>query len=145
MPVARRTRTLSSDQAAVWALVADPYHLPRWWPHVRRVEAVTSKEFTAVLTATDQGRPVRADYRIVAHEPPRLRTWEQQIEDTPFERVFKASEVTVELAPSGAGCEVRIEMRQRLRGLSQLGAPLVRRGSGRLLERALDALEDLLV
>lgn len=143
MPVARRTRSLGADPEAVWATIADPYHLPRWWPNVRRVEAVTDAAFTEVLTAGEQGRPVRADFRVVAHHPPRRRAWEQDIEDSPFARVFTAVTVSAEVEPDGDGTRVSLTIDQRLRGVSRFGAPLVKRGSARLLDQALDALEGL--
>jgi uncharacterized protein YndB with AHSA1/START domain len=127
----------------VWETVADPYHLPRWWPNVRRVEAVTETGFTEVLAAGEQGRPVRADFRVMAHEAPHRRVWAQEIEDSPFARVFTAVRVTAEIEPADAGSLVRLTIDQRLRGGSRFGAPLVRRGSGRLLGRALDTLAEL--
>ena len=39
----------------VWQVVRDPYHLPRWWPRVQRVEGVTDEHFTEVLTRSDEG------------------------------------------------------------------------------------------
>lgn len=123
--------------------VGDPHHLPRWWPHVRRVEAVTKRAFTEVLAASEQGRPVRADFRVAVHEPLRRRVWDQELAGSPFERVFAAVRVSVELAPAEGGTRVELRIEQRLRGASKLGAPLARRGATRLLGQALDALEDL--
>lgn len=143
MPVARRTRSLAAAPDAVWETIADPYHLPRWWPNVRRVESVTDAAFTEVLTAGDQGRPVRADFRVVAHEPPRRRVWDQEVEDSPFARVFTAVTVSAEVEAEGEGTRVCLTIDQRLRGVSRFGAPLVKRGSTRLLDQALDALEGL--
>ena len=50
----------------------------------RRVEAVRDASFTQVLR-TDKGKDVRADFRIVEEDPPRLLRFEQDIEGTPFE------------------------------------------------------------
>jgi uncharacterized protein YndB with AHSA1/START domain len=143
MPVARRARTLAASPQELWSTVGDPHHLPRWWPHVRRVEAVTKRAFTEVLVASDEGRPVRADFRVAVHEPPRRRVWDQQLEGSPFERVFAAVRVGVELTPAEGGTRVELRVEQRLRGASKLGAPLAKRGAKRLLDQALDALEDL--
>lgn len=143
MPVARRARVLAASPEELWATVGDPHHLPRWWPHVRRVEAVTARAFTEVLAASEQGRPVRADFRVAAHERPSRRVWEQQLEGSPFERVFAAVRVSVELVPVDRGTRVELRMEQRLRGASKLGGPLAKRGAKRLLGQALDALEDL--
>lgn len=143
MPVTRRTRRLSAPIEAVWETVADPHHLPRWWPNVRRVEAVTDDGFTEVLATGDQGRPVRADFRVIEHAPPRRRVWEQEVEGSPFARVFTAVVVSAELKADGDGTRMTLSLDQRLRGASRLGGPLVRRGSRRLLGEALDALEGL--
>jgi regulator of protease activity HflC (stomatin/prohibitin superfamily) len=64
MPTARRSRTLAAPPERVWGIVGDPHHLPRWWPRVTRVEAVTDEHFTEVLT-TEDGRSLRADFRVV--------------------------------------------------------------------------------
>lgn len=145
MPAARRSRTIAAAPQAVWQTVADPYHLPRWWPHVERVEAVKGDRFTEVLRNEERqgARPVRADFRVVEHEPPRRRVWEQEIEDSPFARVFTRVRVTVEVEPSDDGAVIRLALEQGLRGASKLGAPLVRRGAKRLLTQALDGLERL--
>ncbi|MBJ7518579.1 MAG: SRPBCC family protein [Solirubrobacteraceae bacterium] len=143
MPVARRTRRLQAPRDEVWATIADAYHLPRWWPNVRRVESVSDDAFTEVLTAGEQGRPVRADFRVVAHEPPRRRVWTQEIEGSPFARVFTAVTVTAQVEADGDGTQVSLAIDQQLRGASRFGAPLVRRSSGRLLDQALDGLEGL--
>lgn len=143
MPVARRARVVAGSPQEVWRTVGDPHHLPRWWPHVRRVEGVTPRAFTEVLAASDQGRPIRADFRVVEHDPPRRRAWDQQLAGSPFERVFASVRVTVELAAAADGTRVELQIEQRLRGASKLGAPLAKRGAKRLLTQALDALEDL--
>lgn len=144
MPVSRRSRVIPAAPAAVWGTVSDPYHLPRWWPNVQRVEAVTRDKFTEVLVADRQGaRPVRADFRVVSQEAPTRRIWEQELEGSPFARVFAAVRVTAEVEPRDGGTLVRLALEQRLRGASRFGAPFVRRGARRLLAQALDALEDL--
>ena len=38
MPTTRRTRTIAAPPDELWSTIADPYHLPRWWPRVDRVE-----------------------------------------------------------------------------------------------------------
>ena len=98
------------------------------------MEGVTPRAFTEVLAASDQGRPIRADFRVVEHEP---------LAGSPFERVFASVRVTVELAAAADGTRVELQIEQRLRGASKLGAPLAKRGAKRLLTQALDALEDL--
>jgi uncharacterized protein YndB with AHSA1/START domain len=138
----RVRRTVAASPAAVWALAGDPHQLPRWWPRMVRVEGVTGRGFTAVLTSK-RGREVRADQRVVADDKPCRRAWALEVEGTPFASVFASSETEARLRPSGdgAGTEIELELRQRLRGMSKLGAPLLRRTNRRQLREALDALE----
>jgi uncharacterized protein YndB with AHSA1/START domain len=137
--VIRRTRVLAAPAAEVWETVGDPYHLPRWWPKVKRVEGVTGGRFTTVM-ATAKGRPVRADHHVTEVRAPERICWAQDVEGTPFERVLKAAAVTVSVAPVDAGTQVVLELRQQLRGMSRFGGFMVRRASGRIVEEALDGL-----
>jgi uncharacterized protein YndB with AHSA1/START domain len=140
MPTTRRDRTLRADRGDVWEVIADPHHLPRWWPRVGRVERVDADRWTQVFL-TEKGRPIRADYRLRASEPPRRREWEQEVADSPFERVLHESVTEVRLDAEGeAATRVTIEVRQRMRGLSRLGGFMVRRASRRLLDEALEGL-----
>jgi uncharacterized protein YndB with AHSA1/START domain len=139
MPTARRQRTLSAPPERVWELIADPHHLPRWWPGVRRVEDVREETWTQVLY-TRKGRPVRVDMRLVADEPPRLRSWEQEVGGTPFERVLAESVIEVLIEPSAGGSEVTVEQRQQLKGYSRTGGWMLRRATRRKLDEALDGL-----
>ena len=144
MPTTRRTRTVPAPPPAVWRVVGDPNHLPRWWPKVQRVESVTDADFTAVY-GTSKGRPVRGDYRVTAHEPPARRAWEQRLEGTPIERYLSAYTAEVAVAPEGEGARVTLVVVQKLRGLSRFGGGLLaKRAMGRQLDEALDALEGLL-
>jgi uncharacterized protein YndB with AHSA1/START domain len=142
MPTARRSRTVAAPPERVWEIVGDPYHLPRWWPKVTRVEAVSKEHFTEVL-ATIDGRSLRADFRVVASRAPERRAWEQELEGTPFERVFAASSTEVKLDAYDGGTRVTLVARQRLRGSARMGGFMVRRATGRVLDEALDALEAL--
>ncbi len=142
MPTARRSRTVAAPPERVWETVADPHHLPRWWPRVTRVEAVTAKHFTEVL-ATEDGRSLRADFRVVESRAPERRAWQQELEGTPFERVFAASSTEVKLLPDGGDTRVTLVVRQQLRGSARMGGFMVRRATGRVLDEALDALEAL--
>lgn len=139
MPTARARRTLAAAPEAVWRLVGDPHQLPRWWPRTARVEDVDGRGFTVVLTSS-RGRAVRADQRVLADDRPRRRAWALEVAGTPFEPTFVSSETEVRLEPVAGGTEVRLELRQRLRGGARLGAPLVRRAGVRQLRAALDAL-----
>jgi len=40
----RCSRTVPASPAEVWAIIGDPYHMPRWWPRVLRVEGVEGVE-----------------------------------------------------------------------------------------------------
>jgi uncharacterized protein YndB with AHSA1/START domain len=156
MPTARRSRTLEAAPEEVWALIADPHHMPRWWPEVKRMEAVEPGRWTQVFT-TKKGRTVRMDFRLLesdppgpAGDPPGRRVWEQEIEGTPFERVLgeAVTEVVVESAPHPGGAvgeatRVTIALSQRLRGYSRTGGFLLSRATRAKLEEALESLEEL--
>ena len=146
MPITRRRRTLEAPTDAVWAVVADPHHLPRWWPRAARVEDVSGDRWTMVL-ATAKGRNVRADYRIVASEAPRRRRFAQVLEGSPFERLLRSSEVEIALAETeqGSGTEVTMELAQKLRGASRLGGFMFRGAAKRTLDEALESLERAVV
>lgn len=137
----RRTRTVPADVGAIWAVVSDPHHLPRWWPLTERVEAVDADAWTSVLRSA-RGKAVRADYRVEAHEPPRLRAWSQQLAGTPFERLLREHRIEVALAPADTGTSVTVTVTQRARGTARLGSWLVRRATRRQLDAALDALAE---
>ncbi len=128
---------------AVWRVVGDPEHLPRWWPKVQRVESVTSSDFTAVY-GTAKGRPVRADYRVAASDAPRHRRWEQRVEGSPFERFISAFATVADVEPGGGGTTVTLTVEQKLRGMSRFGGFLAKRGMRKQLDQALDGLEALL-
>ena len=146
MPITRRRRTLEAPTDEVWAVIADPHHLPRWWPRAARVEDVSGERWTMVL-ATTKGRNVRADYRIVASEPPRRRRFAQELDGSPFERLLRSSEVEIALAETaqGSGTEVTLELAQKLRGASRLGGFMFRGAAKRTLDEALESLERAVV
>jgi uncharacterized protein YndB with AHSA1/START domain len=146
MPKVSRKRVIAAPVDAVWELVSDPHSLPRWWPKTTRVEDVREAEdgsgtaWTSVL-GTERGSSVRADYRCTAREPNRTYAWAQQLEGSPFERVLKAAEVAVTLAPEASGTEVTVTASETLRGLSRLGSPMMRGAAGGRLDEALDGIE----
>jgi uncharacterized protein YndB with AHSA1/START domain len=133
----------------VWSLVSDPYSLPRWWPKVARVESVDRKpegrrsQWTKVLE-TAEGRGVRADYRCLSSAAGERYVWEQRLAGSPFERHLRRSVVEIGLRGDGEVTEVRIVSEQKLRGMSRLGAPLMRGGQRKILDEALDGLETAL-
>ena len=142
MPTTRRSRTVAAVPEQVWETVSDPYHLPRWWPRVERVEAVTDEHFTEVLS-TDRGRSVRADFRIVESRAPERRVWEQEIAGTPFERIMFSARTEIVLAPRDGGTRVTLVLRQQMRGTARSAGWIVRRGTRKVLDDALRALEEL--
>ena len=149
MPKARRSRVIAADRGAVWRIVADPHHLPRWWPKVSRVEDVYERErgagtrWTNVLE-TASGKGVKAEFRCRRSREPDEYEWEQEIEGTPFAKVFRSSVTTVSLDDDAGGTRVTLELDQDLRGLSRLGGFMIRRASADQLNGALNALEDAL-
>lgn len=140
MATARRKRTLAVPQQQLWELLADPHHMPRWWPGVDRMEGVDDDRFTQVFK-TKRGRPVRADFRVVMSDPPWMRSWAQEVAGTPFERVLNESVIEVELKPAGDRTEVTLAHHQKLRGYSQTGGFMLRRATAAKLDEALDGLE----
>jgi uncharacterized protein YndB with AHSA1/START domain len=136
----------------VWDLVADPHHIPRWWPRARRVEDVRGAagakrtQWTTVLE-TEKGHPVRADFRCTSAARPERYIWEQRIADTPFERILRASELEIRLEErdEGTGTAVMLRSHERLRGLSRLGGLMLRHATRRRLGEALEGIEIALV
>ncbi len=149
MPRVTRRRTIAAPVGEVWELVSDPYSLPRWWPRTSRVESVDRKpdgkrsQWTKVLE-TAEGRGVRADYRCLSSAKGERYVWEQQLEGSPFERHLRRSLIEIGLRENADGTEVSLCSEQRLRGMSRLGAPLMRGGQGKILDQALDGIEGAL-
>jgi len=143
MAVIRRSRSIAAPPEEVWKTASDPHHLPRWWPRVQRVEGVDGAGFTQVLR-TGKGRPVRADFRIDEARAPEVCRWSQELEGTPFERLFAESSTEIRLAREpGGGTRVTLEASRRMRGINRLGGPLLRRATRRQLDEALDGLAAL--
>ena len=142
MPTVTRRRTIAAAPERIWDVVADPERLPDWWPRVQRVEESGRRAWTAVLASPKGGRTLRADYTLVASDHPRRLRWRHEVDESPFERVLRASETEVALAPAvGGGTEVTLSEELRLRGFSRLGVPQVRLATRRKLDGALDGLE----
>jgi uncharacterized protein YndB with AHSA1/START domain len=146
VPRVRRRATVQASPEEVWRLLADPYHLPRWWPRCSRVEGVQEggqsgrARWTMVLE-TARGSVVRADYRRRSAAQPSRLLWDQELEGTPFERILRESVLEIRLEPQGRNTEVTLTADQRLRGLSRLGSPMMRRGTSRMLDDALAGVE----
>jgi uncharacterized protein YndB with AHSA1/START domain len=144
---ARRSRVIPAPRADVWSVVSDPYHLPRWWPNVTRVEGVherkggSGSQWTKVFE-TQSGKSVRADFRCRYSRAPEAFRWEQEIPGSPFEKYLRSAVTEIELSEADSGTLVEIETDQRLRGISRFGGgPMLKRATGRQLDEALDALE----
>jgi uncharacterized protein YndB with AHSA1/START domain len=142
MPTATRSRMVAASQAELWEMITDPHHQPRWWPGVERVESVAGDGFTQVLK-TKRGKPIRADFIVIAHEPPWMTVWEQQLPGTPFARVLSESVMQVNLEPAGAGTTVTISHRLKPRGYSRTGGFLIGRDTAKQLDRLLDGIAAL--
>jgi uncharacterized protein YndB with AHSA1/START domain len=149
VPRVTRRRTIAASVDEVWELISDPYSLPRWWPRTSRVESVDRKpegkrsQWTKVLE-TAEGRGVRADYRCLSSAEGERYVWEQQLAGSPFERHLRRSVVEIGLRSGEDGTVVSLTSDQKLRGMSRLGSPMMRGGQGKILEQALDGLEQAL-
>lgn len=140
MPTVSRKRTVPAPRDEVWEVVADPYHLPRWWPRVERVEEVTDDTWTKVMVSS-RGKAVRLDYTRVEAEPPRRMVWRHEVDESPFERVLADSVLEIELEPDGDSTRVAMTIDQKLRGKSRFGGRIVKRAAKRQLDEALDGLK----
>jgi len=109
------------------------------------MEAVEDGRFTQVL-GTARGRGVRADFRIVEQDAPRLLRWEQELAGSPFQRLLAEAVTTISLEPAGDGAATAVtaELRQRLLGWSRLTPFLFRRAARRQLGDALAGLDAVL-
>ncbi len=162
MPTAQASRRIAAPAEQLWRIVSDPYHLPRWWPRVERVEDVHAGAFTEVMR-TKKGRTVRADFDLVrADEPAGTVVWEQRLAGTPFAGVLSFSETELRVVPAAEASDVTIQMRQELSGHApavaadpgelsakkrkpSLGGWLLRRAAQRTIKQALDGLEEISV
>lgn len=143
MPRASVERTVAAPAGPVWSLVREPGRLGEWWPGVERVEGAARSRWTLVFRSA-KGRAVRADYRLVDEDQAtRTREWAQELEGTPFARVFAEHRTTVVVDGDGGATRVRLEERSRLRGVNRMGGFMVARARRKVLREALDAIEAL--
>jgi uncharacterized protein YndB with AHSA1/START domain len=140
--IAHKERTVAAAPRTVWAVIVDPRRLPEWWPGVNRMEGVEDDRWTEVHS-TKKGRAVRIDFRLRHSEAPWVRSWEQEIPGTPFERVLNESIIEIQLDQVESGTRITIGQRQKLRGYSRTGGYLLRRATTAKLVEALDGLERL--
>ena len=140
MRAVRRARSFDATPDELWRLISDPYSLPRWWPSVVRVEDASDDAWTKVMRAP-RGGIVRADYTRLESRPRTRLVWRQELEESPFERIFSSSVTEIDLEPEGEGrTRVQLTAVQQLRGRFRLGSFMVRRASKRLLDDALDGI-----
>ncbi len=142
MATTRRSATFAATPESLWATVGDPYHLPRWWPGVQRVEDVDAGGFTEVLESK-RGRTVRAAFTVVEQTSPERCQWRRKFAGTGFERILRRAEVTIELssetraAPAGVATRVTLTLRQ---GAGVQGLGTMRRAGRAELDQALAEL-----
>jgi uncharacterized protein YndB with AHSA1/START domain len=141
--IVTRSRTVAAAPDVVWQLVAEPRRLARWWPRTERVKGISATGWTTVLRSP-RGRAVRADWRLEDDERPVRRAWAQELDGTPFAKVLAERRVEARLEPVDGGTRVTLELRQRPRGRSRLGALQLRRAARKELDGALDGLQDAL-
>jgi uncharacterized protein YndB with AHSA1/START domain len=141
VPTVVRSRTVAAGQRELWELVSDPYHLPRWWPQLQRVEDATEDAWTKVLRSS-RGKMVRADYSRLEADPPHRIVWRHEVDESPFEAILSESLIEIRLDPDGER-RTLVEMRaeQKLRGSYRFGGFMMRRATRRQLDEALDGLE----
>jgi uncharacterized protein YndB with AHSA1/START domain len=145
VPRVTREVTLDAPLEEVWRIVSDPYSFPRWWPHVVRVEDVEDDAWTKVLR-TPRGNTVRADFTRTELEPQRRVAWRQELEESPFERIFSSAVTEVELASTDeGGTRVALTSEEKVRGRFRVGGGfIVKRASRRRLDDALHGLSQAL-
>ncbi len=140
--IVERSRVLATTREQIWDVVGDPWHEPRWWPRVQRVEGVTRRGWTSVMVS-QRGNTVRADWTVEVSERPNRRRWRQDLEGTAFERIFTAYAIEVELERVADGTHVRLLVDQQPRGMARLMPWTLRRAMRRQLKTALDNLAEL--
>ena len=137
--ITRRTRELAAPRDKIWGVVGDPYHEPRWWPRVQRVERVTARGWTSVLTSA-RGNTVRTDWVVEANEEPTRRRWAQELEDTPFERLFRYNAVEIALERADASTRVTVTFDQQPRGMARLMPLVLKQAMRKQIDAVLDGL-----
>lgn len=139
-----RSRTVEASLADVWRIVGDPGQLAHWWPRVERVESVDAAGFTEVYK-TKKGRTVRADFRIATLEEEQEIRVVQQLEGTPFERIFSQASKRCLIGPDEkGGTRLTVELEQTPAGMARFGSFMVRGAMRKQLDQGLDALVGLL-
>jgi hypothetical protein len=136
MSLIEATGELQSDRADVWALVAEPYHLPDWWPGYTGVKpdrrGLVENARWQVIRSTSPGLLRRPEGEGVIVITKVLAGWELRWHD-----VKQDIEAGVRLDNAGTG---------RTRATTFVSGPwlrLVTEGARGLPDRALTRLRDL--
>ena len=135
MALVEASRTLLASRDDVWALVAEPHHLPDWWPGYRAVRpdrrGLSSGARWTVVRSLEPGLFRRPESEGLIHirrvEPGRALAWHD---------VQQGFDAAVELTDDGDVTPARVTVETswwRLRAESLSGAPA----------RALARLHDL--
>jgi carbon monoxide dehydrogenase subunit G len=139
---------IPAPRGDVWRVVSDPYHLPRWWPGVTRVEGVyerkggSGSQWTKVFE-TAKGKAVRADFKCRFSRDREAYGWEQEIVGSPFEKYLRSAVTEITLSDSDSGTLLEIETDQKLRGVSRFGGGrMLKRATARQLDQALKTLAE---
>ena len=111
---------------------------------VHQVQGGRRSRWTTVL-GTERGSGVRVDYRCTSATRGERYVWEQDIEGTPFEKILRSAALEIHLQGANGSTVVTLVGSERLRGLSRLGSPMMRRAIRRRLNEALDGIERALV
>jgi hypothetical protein len=101
----------------------------------------TRKPRWTMVLETERGNVVRADYRQTSSTTESELVWEQEIAGTPFERILHSSRLELGVTPKDDSTRLTLTARQKVRGLSRLGSPMLSRGTGRTLDEALAGVE----
>ena len=136
MSVVEATGELASERRDVWALVAEPYHLPDWWPGYTGVQpdrrGLAENARWKVIRSTSPGLLRRPEGEGVIVITKVLEGWELRWHD-----VRQDLEAGVRLDNAGAG---------RTRATTFVSGSWLRlttEGARRLPEQALTRLRDL--
>ena len=127
---------IAAPRERVWELVSDPHHLPRWWPRAVRVEDVR-RCGSGTRSAVDDGARDRARQGRAGRLPLHQRGARGALRLGAGARghALRADPALLARSRSGsrartAGTEVTLASSERLRGLSRLGSPMMRRRPG---------------
>ena len=88
---------------------------------------------------------MRVDHHCTGATEGERYAWAQEIDGTPFEKVLRSATLEIRLERRDGDTVVTLVGDDRLRGLSRLGSPMMRRAMRRRLEEALDGIERALV